>query len=180
MYMPVEKCTVELQICQIGSFQLSVVEPKPRQLLQWITTDRNSTMSQSEYETITCDRRYARENVRVRVVIGFVSHWFRKWRKFCYPIRERSKANAITFRHSLVFHILPFIVFRCRQFKAKSPKDFRTGEWKYWIKRVVARKHRSKRWRRWRIWTECSRKEIKCICFSFMDLHLLQLSCVLI
>ena len=51
-------------------------------------------MSQSELEAITCNRHKARENARVQVAIGFgfASHWLKKWREFCWPITERSKA----------------------------------------------------------------------------------------
>ena len=41
------------------------------------------------------NRRQARENARVQLAIGFgfASHWLRKWREFCQPITERSKAK---------------------------------------------------------------------------------------
>ena len=41
----------------------------------------------------------------VTIGSGFVSHWLRKWRKFCQPITERSKAKPKQtlnyFRHSI-------------------------------------------------------------------------------
>ena len=75
------------------SFKLSVVKPVLKKLLQPITTDRNSAISQSEFEAMIRNRRKARKNVRVQVAIGFASHWLRKRHEFCWPITERSKAK---------------------------------------------------------------------------------------
>ena len=74
---------------------MSVVKPKPKQLLQPITTDANSAMSQSEYETITCSWGKARENARVQAVIGiaFASHLLKKWCEFCWPITKQSNVK---------------------------------------------------------------------------------------
>ena len=52
-------------------------------------------MNQSEFEANACNRRQARENACERGTIGFGfdSHWLKKWREFCEPITERSKAK---------------------------------------------------------------------------------------
>ena len=71
---------------------MSVVKPKPKQLLHPITTDTNIAMSQSEYEANSCNGRKARENACVQVAIcfGFVFHWLKTWREFCWPITRLS------------------------------------------------------------------------------------------
>ena len=74
-----------------NAFQLSVVKPYPKQLHQLITTDPDSSVNQSEFEVIACNRRQGRENTRVQLAIGFASYWLRKWREFCQPITEQSK-----------------------------------------------------------------------------------------
>ena len=64
-------------------------------------------MNQSEFEADACNRRQARETMCDQVMIGFglVSHWLKKWREFCQPITERSKAKPKQlpnyFRHSI-------------------------------------------------------------------------------
>ena len=65
-------------------FQLSVVKPKPKQLLWPIATDVNNTTSQSEFGANTCNWHQARENACGQNTIGFGldSHWLRKWREF--------------------------------------------------------------------------------------------------
>ena len=73
-----------------NAFQLSVVKPKPKQLHRPITTDPDSSVNQSEFEVITCNRRQARENARVQLAISFASNWLRKWREFCQPITGQS------------------------------------------------------------------------------------------
>ena len=54
---------------------MSVVKPKPKQLLWPITTDADNPMNQSELEENTCSRCQARENaceqVTMTVTIGF-------------------------------------------------------------------------------------------------------------
>ena len=66
-------------------FQLSVVKPKPKELLWPITTDVNSAVNQSELEENARNRRKARENACEQVTIGFgfASDWLRKWRELC-------------------------------------------------------------------------------------------------
>ena len=50
-------------------------------------------MDQSEFTANTCSsRRQARENACERG-FGFPSRWVRKWRQFCLPITEWSKAK---------------------------------------------------------------------------------------
>ena len=64
-------------------------------------------MDQSEFEANTCNRRKARKNACDQVMIGFgfASHWLKKWREFCLPMTERSKAKPTQlpnyFRHSI-------------------------------------------------------------------------------
>ena len=60
------------------------LKPKPK-LSHWpIIKDKDNPVNQSKLEAITCSWREARENVRVRVTIGFgfTSDWLRKWREF--------------------------------------------------------------------------------------------------
>ena len=86
---------VGLQIDQhLSDFQLSVVKPKPKQLLWPITRDEDISVNQSEFEVITCNRHQARENARVQLATGFVLLLsLRKWREFFQPITERSNAK---------------------------------------------------------------------------------------
>ena len=64
-------------------------------------------MNQSEIEANTCNRRQARENACEQGTIGFgfAADLLRKWRVFCWPITERSKAKPKQtwnyFRHSI-------------------------------------------------------------------------------
>ena len=64
---------------------LSVLKPKPKQLLRPITKNVNNTMDQSELEANTCNRCQARENACERGTIGFslASHWLKKWCQLC-------------------------------------------------------------------------------------------------
>ena len=52
-------------------------------------------MNQSEFEANAHVTGSKRENTCDHIMIGFglVSHWLRKWREFCLPITERSKAK---------------------------------------------------------------------------------------
>ena len=79
----------------IEGFLIECRKPKPKQLLWPITREEDSSVHQSEFEVITCNRRQARENARVQVAIGFgfVSHWLRKWHDFFRPITGQSKAK---------------------------------------------------------------------------------------
>ena len=74
---------------------VKVVKPKRKSLLWPIATDENNTISQSELEANTCNRRQARENAceRDTISFGLASHWLTKWRQVCQPIIEPSKAK---------------------------------------------------------------------------------------
>jgi len=58
---------------------MTVEKPKPKQLLQLITTGTSSAMNQSQFPAITCNSLEAREKLRVRGAIGFGfdSHWLK-------------------------------------------------------------------------------------------------------
>ena len=68
-----------------SGFELSVVKPKPKQLLWPIATDVNNTTSQSEFEADTCNWRQAREN-------GGKHDWF--W--FGFPLVEKVARVLLT------------------------------------------------------------------------------------
>ena len=59
---------------------MTVEKPKPKQLLQPITTGTNSSLNQSQFLAITCNSPEAREISRVHGAIGFgfASHWLKK------------------------------------------------------------------------------------------------------
>ena len=79
---------------------MTVLKPKPKQLLQPTTTGTNSTMNQSQFLAITCNSLEAREKSRVHGAIGFgfASHWLKNWRDSFKPITKRSNRNhVITF-----------------------------------------------------------------------------------
>ena len=66
-----------------------------RDVFNWVSLNQNQgNFSDQSQETKTKPKK-ARENERVQLVIGFdfASHWLRKWREFCQPIKERSKQN---------------------------------------------------------------------------------------
>ena len=77
---------------------MTVEKPKPNQLLRPITTGTNSSMSQSQFLTITYNSLEAREKSRVHgaVGFGFASHWLKNWRESFKPITKRSKRNHVT------------------------------------------------------------------------------------
>ena len=54
-----------------SGFQLSVVKPKPKQLVWPITTDVNNTTSQSDLEANTCNWHQAREKACGENTNGF-------------------------------------------------------------------------------------------------------------
>ena len=79
---------------------MNVEKPKPKQLLQPITTGTNSAMNQSQFLAITRNQLQAREKSCAHRVIGFgfASHWLKNWRKSYKPITEGSNHNhVITF-----------------------------------------------------------------------------------
>ena len=69
---------------------MSVVKPKPKELLWPIKKDGDNPVNQSKLEVITRSRHKARENVHARATIGFgfTSDWLKKWRENFEPITE--------------------------------------------------------------------------------------------
>ena len=79
---------------------MTIEKPKPKQLLQPITTGMNSAMNQSQLLAISWNSPEAREKSRVRSAIGFgfASHWLKNWRDSFKPITNHSNRNhVITF-----------------------------------------------------------------------------------
>jgi len=76
---------------------MTVVKPKPKQLLRPITTGADSAMNQSQFLAITYNSLKAREKSRVHGAIGFgfASHWFKNWRESFKPITKRSNRNDV-------------------------------------------------------------------------------------
>ena len=76
---------------------MSVVKPKPEQLLWPITTGADNPKNQLELKVNTCNWRQARENAREQVTICFSvpSDWLRKWREMLWPITNRSNVKPI-------------------------------------------------------------------------------------
>ena len=74
---------------------MTVEKPKPKYLLQPITTGANSAMSQSQFPAIACDSLKAREKSRVHgsIGFGFASHWLKNWRELFKAVT--SIVNAI-------------------------------------------------------------------------------------
>ena len=74
---------------------MTVEKPKPKQLLQPITTGAGSAMNQSQFLEITCNSLEVRERSRVHGVIGcgFVSHWLKNWHESFKPITKHSNRN---------------------------------------------------------------------------------------
>ena len=94
---------------------MTVEKPKPKQLLQPITTGANSTMNQSEFLLITSNLLKGWEKSRIHGAIGFgfASHWLKNWRESFKPMTKRSNHNhIITFDShlktalSMWFHLL--------------------------------------------------------------------------
>ena len=76
---------------------MTVVKPKPKQLLRPITSGAGSAMNQSQFLAITCNSLEAREKSRVHGTIGFAfaSHWLKNWRDSFKPITKRSNRNHV-------------------------------------------------------------------------------------
>ena len=76
---------------------MTVVKPKPKQLLRPITTGANSAMNQSQFLAITCNSLVAREKSRVHGAIGFgfAFHRLKNWRECFKPITKRSNRNHV-------------------------------------------------------------------------------------
>ena len=78
---------------------MTVKKPKPKQLLQPITTGA-STMNQSQLPAIICNLLRVLEKSRAHGAIGFgfASHWLKNWRESFKPIIKRSnRCHVITF-----------------------------------------------------------------------------------
>ena len=83
---------------------MTVEKPKPKQLLQPITTGADSTMNQSQFLAITCYLLKAWEKSRVHgaIAFGFASHWLKNWRESFKPITKCCNRNhVITFNSHL-------------------------------------------------------------------------------
>ena len=76
---------------------MTVKKPKPKQLLQPITTGTGSAMNQSQFLAITCNSLEARERSRVHGAIGFGfdSHCLKNWRESFKPITRRSNRSQV-------------------------------------------------------------------------------------
>ena len=81
---------------------MTVEKPKPKQLLQPITTGADSAMNQSQFLAITCNSLQAREKSRVHGAIGFgfASHWLKNRCESFKPITKRSNRNHVITFHS--------------------------------------------------------------------------------
>ena len=79
---------------------MTVEKPKPKQLLQPITTGADSAMNQSQFLAITSNSLKAREKWHVKgaIALAFASHWLKNWGEGFKPITKRSNRNhVITF-----------------------------------------------------------------------------------
>ena len=91
---------------------MTVKKPKPKQLLQPITTGAGSTMNQSQFLAITCNSLKAQEKSRVHGAIGFDSQWLKNWRESFKPITKRVNRNhVITFDSHLKIALIINITF---------------------------------------------------------------------
>ena len=110
---------------------MTVEKPKPKQLLQPITTGTNSSMNQSQFLAITCNSPEAREISRVHGAIGFgfASHWLKNWRESFKPITKRRNRNhVITFdshlKTALIYFYLIHIQLGLPVKRSTSPRNF--------------------------------------------------------
>ena len=95
---------------------MTVEKPKPKQLLQPITTGGGSAMNQSQFLAISRNSLEAREKSRVHDAIGFGfdSHWLKNWRVSFKPIPKRSNRNhVITFDSHLKTALFCVCVWFC-------------------------------------------------------------------
>ena len=102
---------------------MTVEKPKPKQLLQPITTGTNSSMNQSQFLAITCNSPEAREISRVHGVIGFgfASHWLKNWRESFKPITKRRNRNhVITFDSHLKTALMALVLVFRQSFENRS------------------------------------------------------------
>ena len=103
---------------------MPVVKPKPKQLLQPITTGTNSGMNQSQFLAITCNSLEAREKSRVHGAIGFgfASHGLKNWRDSFKPITKRSNRNhVITFDIHLKTPLIVLILHTLCTYALEAP-----------------------------------------------------------
>ena len=97
---------------------MTVEKPKPKQLLQPMTTGADSATNQSQFLVITCNSLKAREKSRVHggTGFGFASHWLKNWRDSFKPITKRSNRNhVITLDSHLKTALTPTNHSRCKQ-----------------------------------------------------------------
>ena len=83
---------------------MTVEKPKPKQLLQPITTGADSMMNQSQFLEITCNLLEAQEKSCAHGAIGFglASYLLKTLRESFKPITKRSNCNhVITFDNHL-------------------------------------------------------------------------------
>ena len=80
---------------------MTVKKPKPKQLLQQITTGTSSTMNQSQFLAIIISnllRVLEKARVHGAIGFGFASHWLKNWPESFKPIIKRSnRCHVITF-----------------------------------------------------------------------------------
>jgi len=119
---------------------MTVEKPKPKQLLQPITTGANSAMNQSQFLAITCNSLEAREKSRVHGAIGFgfAFHWLKNWRESFKPITKRSNRNhVITFDSHLKTALFCFARLK---FAFGVERFHMTSQWPYWCSKTKKRR----------------------------------------
>ena len=76
---------------------MTVEKPKPKQLLQPITTAADSAMNQSQFLAISCNSLEARKKLCIHmhgaISLGFDSCWLKNWHESFKPINECSNRN---------------------------------------------------------------------------------------
>ena len=103
---------------------MTVEKPKPKQLLQPITTGAGSAMNQSQFIAITCNSREAREELRLHgeIGFGFDFHWLKNWRESFKPITKRSNRNHVITFDSHLKTALSSNSFNVRTTRTKGKK----------------------------------------------------------
>ena len=78
---------------------MTVEKPKPKLLLQPITTGTNSTMNQSQFLAITCNLPKVGGKSHVHGAIGFglASHWLKNWNDSFKPITKCINRNHVNY-----------------------------------------------------------------------------------
>ena len=76
---------------------MTVETPKPKQLLQTITTGADSAMNQSQFLAITCNslKEWEKSHVHGAIGFGFASYWLKNCCKSFKPITKRTNCNHI-------------------------------------------------------------------------------------